>query len=37
VTSAVLLECGRNVGIAVYIPEQTILKEKTKVKPAFLF
>jgi hypothetical protein len=26
-TSKVLLKCGRNYGIAVYVPTETILKE----------
>jgi hypothetical protein len=29
VTSTVLLKCGENDGIAVYIPKETILKEMT--------
>jgi hypothetical protein len=40
-TSTVLLKHGKNNGISVYIPKETILKEmaaKTEeVKPAFLF
>jgi hypothetical protein len=40
-TSTVLLKHGKNDGIAVYVPKETILKEmaaKTEyVKPAFLF
>jgi hypothetical protein len=40
-TSTVLLKHGRNYGIAVYIPKETILKVTVSkieyVKPAFLF
>jgi hypothetical protein len=40
-TSMVLLKRGKNDGITVYIPKETILKEVAakieKVKPAFLF
>jgi hypothetical protein len=28
-TSMVLLKCGKNDGIAVYVPEEAILKEMT--------
>jgi hypothetical protein len=40
-TSTVLLKGGKNNGIAVYVPKETILKEMAdkieQVKPAFLF
>jgi hypothetical protein len=40
-TSTVLLKCGKNDRIAVYVPKDTILKEMAakiqQVRPAFLF
>jgi hypothetical protein len=40
-TSMVLLKHGKNDGIAVHVPKETILKEMAakieQVKPAFLF
>jgi hypothetical protein len=39
-TSTVLLKCGKNDGIAVYIPKATLFKEmaaKTKLSQHFFF